>query len=85
VAYGPLYRFVQRRSRPRKQAGSDFDLESATVQPVAAKGLSAGERQARLEFVRSLNTKPDVKEEQPKTGWDELEPETVSYQPKGAK
>ena len=31
VAYGPLYRFVKRRSRPRKPQ-PDIDLEPATVQ-----------------------------------------------------
>jgi len=78
-------KFVKLRSRPRKPAESDIDLGPAEVQPVGIKRLSAKERQARLDFVRSLNTKTDLKEEQPKSGWDELEPETVSYQPKGAR
>ncbi len=83
VAYETLRQFVKSRSKPRKLQ-PDIDLEPATVQP--AKGrLSAEERQARLDFVRSLNSKPDLKEEQPKTGWDELEPDNVSFRPKGDK
>jgi hypothetical protein len=78
-----LFYFVQSRSRPRKPQ-ADLELEPATVQP--AKGrLSAEERQARLDFVRSLNSKTDLNEEQPKSGWDELEPDNVSYKPKGDK
>ena len=83
VAYETLRQFVKSRSKPRKLQ-PDIDLEPATVQP--AKGrLSAEERQARLDFVRSLNSKTDLNEEQPKSGWDELEPDNVSYKPKGDK
>ena len=78
-------KFVKLRSRPRKPPESDIDLGPAEVQPVGTNRLSAKERQARLDFVRSLNTETDLKQEQPKRGWDELEPETVSYQPKGAR
>ena len=83
VAYETLRQFVKSRSKPRKLQ-PDIDLEPATVQP--AKGrLSAEERQARLDFVRSLNSKTDLNEEQPKSGWDELEPDNVSFRPKGDK
>jgi len=81
VSHKGVYKFVKLAARPRKPQ-PEIDLELATVQPVAAKGrLSAEERQARIDFVRSLNSKTDVNEEQPKTGWDELEPENVSYKP----
>jgi hypothetical protein len=40
VAYGPLYRFVKRRSRPRKPQ-PDLEIEPATVQAVTPLPLRA--------------------------------------------
>jgi hypothetical protein len=84
VAYGPLYRFVQRRSRPRK-VQPEPESEPAGVQPVPVdqratlgKRLSTEERAAQIALIRSLNTKPVV-EEPPKPGWnfDTDKPRTI--------
>jgi len=76
VAHGTLFNFVKRRSRPRKPE-ADLEMETVTVEPMergtlaatSGKRLSAEERAAQVEFIRSLNNKPVV-EEQPKTGWN---------------
>jgi hypothetical protein len=49
VAYGPLYRFVKRRSRPRK-AQTDIDLDPVAVQPVnsSSAAVSPVERKPRM-------------------------------------
>jgi len=84
VAFGTLHEFVQKRSRPRKP---DLEIEPATVQHNSQPGkrLTPDERQAQLDFIRSLNSKPVVKEQQPPSGWDLLEPDNVSFRPKGDK
>jgi hypothetical protein len=44
-------------------------MERGTLAATLGKRLSAEERAAQVEFIRSLNNKPVV-EEQPKTGWN---------------
>ena len=80
-----LTRFIKRRSRPRK-VQPDFEMEPSTMQRLesvsqaaaSGKRLSAEERAAQVEFIRSLNQKP-VLEEQPKPGWnfDTDKPRTI--------
>jgi hypothetical protein len=74
ITYLPLYEFVQRRSRPRKPK-PEPDVEQPQIpasepEPVVRQGkkLTAEERAAQVEFIRSLN-QPTL-EEQPKPGWD---------------
>jgi hypothetical protein len=74
VAYGPLYRFVKRRTRPRKPE-PDIEIERATVQPISqaatsGKRLTPDERQAQLEFIRSLSSKPALSDQPEKVGWN---------------
>jgi hypothetical protein len=61
VAYGPLYRYIQRRSRPR-QIQPELEMEQPARTPEEAppllrpgKRLSAEERAAQVEYIRSLN------------------------------
>jgi len=53
-------------------------LESVSQAAASGKRLSAEERAAQVEFIRSLNQKP-VLEEQPKPGWnfDTDKPRTI--------
>ena len=73
ITYLPLYEFVQRRSRPRKPA-PEPEIERvdvpATQQTASQQGkkLTADERAAQVEFIRSLNQPPS--ENQPKPGWN---------------
>ena len=74
ITYLPLYEFVQRRSRPRKPK-PEPDVEQPQIpalepEPVVRQGkkLTAEERAAQVEFIRSLNQ--PTSEEQPKPGWD---------------
>ncbi len=72
VAYGPLYRFVQRRSRPRKiQPELQPELVNdgaAAVRPedlpqgevISYTKLSPEEATAQREFVRALRNKPVI-------------------------
>ncbi|HMF78789.1 MAG TPA: hypothetical protein VK604_24240 [Bryobacteraceae bacterium] len=67
VAYGPLYRYIQRRSRPR-HVQPEVEMEQPTMTPAEpppsfspGKRLSAEERAAQVEYVRSLN-KPELPE-----------------------
>lgn len=70
-----LHEFVWRRSRPRKatpepevKQPTSFG-EAAPMQPATPiPKLSAQERAAQIEFIRSLNQ--PTSEEQPKPGWD---------------
>ena len=69
-----LHEFVWRRSRPRKVA-PEPEIEQPTMlapEPAQAAmpvtNLTAEERAAQIEFIRSLN-QPTL-EEQPKQGWD---------------
>jgi hypothetical protein len=69
-----LHEFVWRRSRPRKVA-PEPEIEQPTMlatEPAQAlmpvTKLTAEERAAQIEFIRSLN-QPTL-EEQPKQGWD---------------
>ena len=65
VAYGPLYRYIQRRSRPRK-GPPETEIEQPAMTPAEpmpsplsfGKRLSPEERAAQVEFIRSLN-KPE--------------------------
>jgi hypothetical protein len=65
VAYGPLYRFVQRRSRPRK-IQPDVELQSEpeqTDQPIAPKPhtkLSLEEVSQQRALIQDLRNKPVV-------------------------
>jgi hypothetical protein len=69
-----LHEFVQRRSRPRK-VNAEPEIEQPMI-PAAepdqaarhGKRLTAEERAAQVEFIRSLN-QPTL-EEQPKPGWN---------------
>ena len=74
ITYLPLYEFVQRRSRPRKLK-PETEVEQPPIsasepERVVRQGkkLTAEERAAQVEFIRSLN-QPTL-EEQPKPGWD---------------
>ena len=74
ITYLPLYEFVQRRSRPRKPK-PEPEIEQPQIpasepEPVEGKGkkLTAEERAAQVEFIRSLNQ--PTSEEQPNLGWD---------------
>jgi len=72
VAYGPLYRFVQRRSRPRKiQPEPDIEQPAAADQSplFGAKRLTPEEKAAQVEFIRSLN-KPELEEQPAKPRWN---------------
>jgi hypothetical protein len=65
VAYGPLYRFVQRRSRPRKvQHEVEAELEAAhTAQPVAPTEYnkpSPDEVARQRALIQDLRNKPVV-------------------------
>jgi hypothetical protein len=65
VAYGPLYRFVQRLSRPRKiQRDIELQPEPAqTEQPVRPKGhtkLSSDELAQQRSLIQDLRSKPVV-------------------------
>ncbi|HTF72408.1 MAG TPA: hypothetical protein VK638_58045 [Edaphobacter sp.] len=67
VAYGPLYRYIQRRSRPR-QIQPEVETEQPAMKPTEplppvspGKRLSAEERAAQVEYLRSLN-KPELPE-----------------------
>ena len=69
-----LHEFVWRRSRPRKVA-PEPEIEQPTMlatepaqAPMPVTKLTAEERAAQIEFIRSLN-QPTL-EEQPKQGWD---------------
>jgi hypothetical protein len=69
-----LHEFVWRRSRPRKVA-PEPEIEQPTMlatepaqAPMLVTKLTAEERAAQIEFIRSLN-QPTL-EEQPKQGWD---------------
>ena len=69
-----LHEFVWRRSRPRKVA-PEPGIEQPTMlatepaqAPMPVTKLTAEERAAQIEFIRSLN-QPTL-EEQPKQGWD---------------
>jgi hypothetical protein len=69
-----LHEFVWRRSRPRNVV-PELDIEQPTMlapEPAQAAmpvpKLTAEERAAQIEFIRSLN-QPTL-EEQPKQGWD---------------
>jgi hypothetical protein len=73
VSVSTLFKFVQRRSRPRKaQPAPEIEHETSVAGPEQAirqaKRLTAEERAAQVEFVRSLNQ--PTSEEQPKSGWD---------------
>jgi hypothetical protein len=83
VATDTLHKFVQSRSRPRKeQSGSEIKQPPiALVEPDQTansdKRLSPEERAAQVEFIRSLN-KPEL-EGQPKPRWnfDADKPRTI--------
>ena len=69
-----LHEFVWRRSRPRK-VPPEPEIEQPTMlamepaqAPMPVTKLTAEERAAQIEFIRSLN-QPTL-EEQPKQGWD---------------
>jgi len=69
-----LHEFVWRRSRPRKVA-PEPEIEQPTMlatepaqAPMPVTKLTAEERAAQIEFIRSLN-QPTL-EDQPKRGWD---------------
>jgi hypothetical protein len=74
VGKSALHEFVQRRSRPRK-VNTEPEIEQPMI-PAAepdqaarhGKRLTAEERAAQVEFIRSLN-QPTL-EEQPKLGWN---------------
>ena len=72
VSVSTLFKFVQRRSRPRKQLVSEIEQQIPVAGPEQAtrqtKRLTAEERAAQVEFIRSLNQ--PTSEEQPKSGWD---------------
>ena len=74
ITYLPLYEFVQRRSRPRKPKPEPEveqpQIPASEPEPVVRQGkkLTAEERAAQVEFIRSLNQ--PTSEEQPKPGWD---------------
>jgi hypothetical protein len=74
ITYLPLYEFVQRRSRPRKPKPEPEveppQIPASEPEPVVRQGkkLTADERTAQLEFIRSLNQ--TTSEEQPNLGWD---------------
>jgi hypothetical protein len=89
-----LTRFIKRHSKARKaerdlQDQLDLDLEPATplgqASSSGSKRLTPEERAAAVAHIRSLNSKPVVKEQQPPSGWDLLEPDNVSFRPKGDK
>ena len=69
-----LHEFVWRRSRPRKLAPEPEIEQPTMLAPEPAQAampvtkLTAEERAAQIEFIRSLN-QPTL-EEQPKQGWD---------------
>jgi hypothetical protein len=69
-----LHEFVWRRSRPRKVAPEPEIEQPTMLAPEPAQAampvtkLTAEERAAQIEFIRSLN-QPTL-EEQPKQGWD---------------
>ena len=69
-----LHEFVWRRSRPRKVA-PEPEIEQPTMlatepaqAPMPVTKLTAEERAAQIEFIRSLNQ--PTSEEQSKPGWD---------------
>ena len=74
ITYLPLYEFVQRRSRPRKPRPEpdveQLQIPASEPEPAVRQGkkLTAEERAAQVEFIRSLNQ--PTSEEQPKPGWD---------------
>ena len=74
ITYLPLYEFVQRRSRPRKPKPEPEveqpQIPASEPESVVRQGkkLTAEERAAQVEFIRSLNQ--PTSEEQPKLGWD---------------
>ncbi len=74
ITYLPLYEFVQRRSRPRKPRPEPEveqpQIPASEPEPVVRQGkkLTAEERAAQVEFIRSLNQ--PTSEEQSKPGWD---------------
>jgi hypothetical protein len=76
VAYETLRQFVKSRSRPRKPVGPEIEIEPAAVQPnshaaaTSGKRLTAEERQAQLEFIRSLSSKPALSDQPEKVGWN---------------
>jgi hypothetical protein len=74
ITYLPLYEFVQRRSRPRNPK-PEPEVEQPLIpasepEPGVRQGkkLTAEERAAQVEFIRSINQ--PTSEEQPKLGWD---------------
>jgi hypothetical protein len=74
ITYLPLYEFVQRRSRPRKPKPEPEveqpQIPASEPESVVRQGkkLTAEERAAQVEFIRSLNQ--PTSEEQPKLCWD---------------
>ena len=84
VTFQALFKCVKLRSKPRKPAVPEIHIEQAHNQVgTSGKRLTTEERAAAVEHVRSLNRKPVVKEQQPLSGWDLLEPDNVSFRPKG--
>jgi len=78
-----LTRFIRRRSRPRK-AQTEPEIEQPTIQTtesassIPGNRLSAEERAAQVEFIRSLN-QPVLEDRQPKRRWnfDADKPRTI--------
>ena len=73
VSVSTLFKFVQRRSRPRKaQLAPEVEDETRAAAAEQAirltRRLTDEERAAQVEFIRSLNQ--PTSEEQPKTCWD---------------
>lgn len=89
ITGGALYRYVKRRSRPRKSAeqklesvpsNSPVPAVTATEQPVAQhKRLTPGEKAVQVELIRSLRKKPVVVPEpsQPLFDYDPDKPLTI--------
>jgi hypothetical protein len=69
VHHETLRKFVKLRSKPRKPAEPEIEIEPAAV-PLNSKRLTADERQAQLEFIRSLNSKPTLSTQPEKPGWN---------------
>jgi hypothetical protein len=90
VAYGTLHEFVQRRSKPRKPKPEepetdqlDLAAEGPAGLPPAAftpgtKRLTPEERQAQVEFIRSLNQPTSEQQpEKPRWHFDVDKPRTL--------
>jgi hypothetical protein len=73
IAFEPLRRYVNRRSRPRKPKlaikPESAQMAQAEPTPTSGKRVTPEERAAQVAYIRSLN-KPAVAEEQPKLLFD---------------